>query len=245
MLKMRDNPYDYDVAILKKYNDDYYKFTLHKTIKKKGIEVPRKHSAKCTVNCEKLDNNTSRARSKIFEYALCNDFDYFVTLTLDPKKFDRFDLGNYVKKLGKFINNYNTKHNTKIEYLLIPEAHKDGAWHMHGLIKGILNKHLIKNKNGYLDWKQYTTKFGYMSLGRIKDRTSCAKYMTKYITKDMGNTIKDIGARMYYCSKGLKKAVEIKRGTLKKEFQFEFENDYIKTTNLTNIGIVDFLLSED
>lgn len=237
MLKVRDSLYDYDVAVLKKYDDKHYKLTVHRALMKKGLEVPRKHNTKCSINTEKLECNISRAKSKIYEYAMCNDFDYFVTLTLDPKKFDRYDLKEYVKKLGKFINNYNTNHKAKVQYVLIPEIHENGAWHMHGLIKGILKKHLIKNSNGFWEWGHYTSRFGYMSLGKIKSKEACAKYITKYISKDIDNTIKELGAKTYYCSRGLRKAEEIKRGTLAKELQFDFENDYIKTVNLSDIGI--------
>lgn len=229
MLRVKDSPYEYNVAILKRYNKNTYKLTVHKVIRKKGVEMPVKHK-KNSVNTSKLENNISRAKTKIYEYAMCNDFDYFVTLTLDPKKIDRYDLNSYIKKLGKFLNNYNTNHNTKVQYVLIPEMHKDGAWHMHGLIKGILSKHLIKNDNGFLNWEHYSSRFGYISLSKIKNTSACAKYITKYINKDIDNTVKELGARTYYCSKGLKKAVEIKRGTLAKEFQFQFENEYIKTS---------------
>lgn len=229
MLKVQDSMYDYDIAILKRYNKTKYKLTVHRVIRKKGLEVP-KIKPKCTVNTEKLENNISRAKSKIYEYSLCNEFDYFVTLTIDPQKLDRGDLPTYIKKLTQFFRNYGINHNTKIQYVLIPERHKDGAWHLHGLIKGILKKHLRKNENNYLEWRQYTEKFGYMSLGKVRNQEAVSKYITKYVTKDMTNTIKKLGAKSYYCSRGLKKAVEIKRGRLRDDFLFQFENDYIKTS---------------
>lgn len=228
MLKIRDNPYEYDVAILKKYTQTKYKLTLHRTLRKKGLEIPKVR--KGTVNNEKLENNISRAKSKIYEYSLCNEFDYFVTLTLNPEKWDTHNLDIYIQKLTQFFRNYGRNHNTRIQYLLIPEKHKSGAWHLHGLIKGILSRHLRKNQNNYYEWKQYTEKFGYMSLGKVKNQDAVSKYITKYITKDMTNTIQKVGAKTYYCSRGLKKAVEIKRGTLSKEFLFQFENEYIKTS---------------
>lgn len=181
------------------------------------------------VNDSKLSNNISRAKSKVKEYALCNDFDFFVTLTIDPVKYDRYDLKKYYKDLSKFFNNYSSNHKSKIKYILIPEMHKDGAWHMHGLIKGILDKHLTKNQNGYLDWKQYSKKFGYISLDKIKDKEKVSSYITKYITKDLSNTVQELNAHMYYCSKGLNKAKEIKRGTLLADnIPYDYENDYVK-----------------
>ena len=73
-------------------------------------------------NDEKLKNNICRARNKILEYVLCNDFVYFVTLTLKPDKFDRKNLQEFIKKLGKFINNYNNRKSANIKYLLIPSS---------------------------------------------------------------------------------------------------------------------------
>lgn len=217
-----------DVAVLKKYNNSYYKLSLCRSLRVKGFEDRRKKVAR-GINNNKLDNNVSRAKSKIKEYALCNDFDFFVTLTIDPSKYDRYNLKKYYKDLSKFLNNYGTNHKSKIKYILIPEMHKDGAWHMHGLITGILDKHLKENENGYLDWVQYSKKFGYLSLDRVRDKEKVSSYITKYITKDLSNTIQELNAHLYYCSKGLKVAEEIKKGTLLADnIPFDFENDYVK-----------------
>lgn len=78
----------------------------------------------------------------IFELALCNDWEWFVTLTLNPEYHDRKDLKSYKKKLLTWIKNYNRTQKTNIKYLLIPENHQDGSWHMHGLMMGIPEEHL-------------------------------------------------------------------------------------------------------
>lgn len=138
----------FDVGVLSvKQFGSKYKVIWSKAVRKKGFQpfddsADDKENDIPQVNTEKLSNNISRAKSLIFEYAFCNSWDYFITLTISPDKFDRYSLNSYVKALGKFINNYNTNYHSKIFYLLIPEQHKDGAWHMHGLISGILPKHL-------------------------------------------------------------------------------------------------------
>lgn len=209
-----------------------YKLTQHKkSVLEKGFELGRKRIV--GVNTEKLDNNISRAKAKVKEYGLCNDFEYFVTLTINSKKYDREDLKKYYKDLGEFLRNYKKNHGSKIEYVLIPELHEDKkSWHMHGLIKGILPKHLTKNKYGYLDWDQYSKKFGYMSIDKIKDKDKVCSYITKYINKSMKETIKGLNAHMYYNSNGLNTAVEIKRGTLSRHSiptTYDYENDYIQS----------------
>ena len=185
-----------------------YKITWCKSSRKKGCELLNcdiddedNQDDSDPVHKEKLSNNISRARSMIFEYAYCNSWDYFITLTVAPDKYNRYDLKSYIKDLGKFINNYCTRYHSRILYLFIPERHKDGAWHMHGLISGILPKHLVINKNGYLDFVLYAKKFGYCSLGPLKSHGAVSKYIIKYVTKDLA--CMPFGQRLYYCSKGL------------------------------------------
>lgn len=218
--------YEKDVAILKRYGKKF-KLSLCRSVRRKGFEIDRERIT--GVNNTKLENNISRAKSKVFEYAFCNEFDYFVTLTINPAKYDRFNLAAYYKDFSQWLQNYKKKYNTKIKYLFIPEMHEDGAWHMHGFISGILPDQLVINKHGYLDWDLYKNKFGWISLDKIKNQEACAKYITKYVNKDLEDSIKDLNAHMYYCSKGLKKAVEVKRGTLSaNSIPFDFENDYVK-----------------
>lgn len=228
-----------DYYNIKEYNKDIYKLTYCKMpIKRAGFENNKKVEFKRDVNDKKLDNNISRARTRIFEYAICNDFEHFVTLTLDGSKLDRYDLGEYIKKLGQFIRDYRKKHNADIQYLLIPEKHIDGAWHMHGLFKGIPKEHLKTNKYGYKDWEEYSKRFGYMSIDDIRSQIAVSKYITKYISKsiDTGRGVIDKESKLYYCSRGLKKPVKIDEGTLNSDqlnnIYFEFENDYVKSLTL-------------
>ena len=226
--------YDSDVARVEQFGDKR-RLILHKSLRKKGIEVEDKkkglYKAESeNIEGEKLDNNISRARSKIFELAYCNKWDYFVTLTINPEKYDRKNLNKYHKDLTQFFRDYKKKYDSKIDFILVPELHKDGlSWHMHGLIKGILKEHLQKNEFGYLDWKHYKKKFGYISIDKIKSHEAVSRYITKYITKDMKNNVSELGAHTYYRSRGLLEKKEIKRGTLiKNVIDWEFKNEYIK-----------------
>ena len=131
--KYIDNYYN-----IKKYNEDMYKIVYSKLpIKRPGFEHKDNFKRFRGINDSKLSNSFSRARTRVFEYASCNEFEYFITLTIDKEKLDRYDLKEYIKKLGQFIRNYRRDYGCDIQYLLIPEKHIDGAWHMHGLIKGI------------------------------------------------------------------------------------------------------------
>lgn len=229
-MKVRDvvNLYDRDVAILKDYGIKR-KLTLHKSLRKSGFEVPQNKRKKGIANDQKLDENIAHTRSRIFELAYCNPWEWFITLTIDPTKHDRHDLEGYMKKLGQWIQNTNKRKGMTIKYLLIPEMHEDGAWHVHGFLMGLSEEHLIKNKNGYLDWLEYREKFGYCSLDRIKNHEAVSKYVTKYISKNLQDCVQAINAHMYYCSNRLKRAQEIKRGTLTAiNAPWDYENEWIK-----------------
>lgn len=166
----------------------------------------------------KLANNLVRARTTVFELVLCNEWEHFATLTLDQRKYDRYDLDKFAKDISQFIRDKRKRYGTKLAYLLIPEQHKDGAWHMHGLFNGIPadaisefvahgNKTLqTLKRRGYKNWQDYADSFGFVSLSKIKDKLSTAFYITKYISKDMSARVEDINKHLYYASLRLKRA---------------------------------------
>lgn len=236
--------YKYDIATLKKYGSNY-KLSLHNCIRTSGLECDIKRSKKGTVNNHKLANNISRAKNKVFEYAICNDWKYFATLTIDKDKFNRYQLKDFYKSFGIFIQNINRDYSCKIAYLIIPEQHKDGAWHLHGLFNDlplellksftkdmhlpyyILNK--LNSNEEIFYFEKYSNKFGFCYLEPIKDIERTAKYITKYITKDLQNSIEELGGHLYYCSKNLNVANEVCRGQISMPInEPDFENEYVK-----------------
>lgn len=173
----------------------------------------------CMSYDEKLDVSLSRTRRIILELGLCNKWDYFFTCTLDPKKFDRFDLSGFNKALSQFIRDCRKKYGCHIAFVLIPEKHKDGAWHMHGLIYGLpasvlsdfisgIHPDKLCNR-GYKNWNDYSKKFGYCSLAPVRDPVRVGFYITKYITKDLCQRRSELGNHLYFCSQGLNRAAAV------------------------------------
>lgn len=122
----------------------------------------------------------SRSRKNIRELALCNGFEYFATLTINSKRADRFSLTECQELLRKKLKALKRK-NSNFGYIFITEKHKDGAFHFHGLIKGVDDFYV--NKNGYLSHKLFD-EMGFNSFSKIKDYTKTCNYILKYITKD-------------------------------------------------------------
>lgn len=221
--------YEKSVAVLEDYGGIKSRITVFKALRNSGIEVDRKHKYRGQQHDSKLQNNISRAKSKIFEYAYCNPWSYFVTLTIDNSKYRRDDLGMYYKAFSQWLRDYRKKYDLHLSYVFIPELHKDGkSWHMHGLLHGLPVEHLTVNSNGYYDWLPYREKFGFISIDFIRDQARTASYITKYISKDLSKCITECNAKMYYCSRGLKTAVEVARGTLIDGITPDFENEYLK-----------------
>jgi hypothetical protein len=131
---------------------------------------------------------------------------------------------------------------------------------MHGLMSGIQEKHLnrftlndniprkikdiIISGDDVYSWISYAKKYGFNTMTKIKSVERVSRYITKYINKDMANSIKDLGAHMYYCSKGLNVATEIKRGALSYNNvpNFDYENDYVKIKWLKKTEITELLI---
>lgn len=229
---------------IKKYDDNNYELIVKKF--NSGVSLdPFKDKPEQQENDFKLDNNLSRARTNIFDISMSNNFDYFITLTLNPQNTNVFDLDGFINTFGQFIRDYRKKNRKRgfedpVQYLLIPEQHKTGAWHMHGLIKGIPKEDLFINSNGYLDWGEYKKRFGYVSLSPVKSKIGVSKYITKYISKSLAFHKDRKHKKLYYSTRGLKRAETIQKGevhtpTLYRYIQDKkhFENDFIVKHELT------------
>ena len=178
--------YQYNVAIVKDYNGRKFKISVNSIVRTKGIEKDNNFNAKCSVNDEKLESNLSRVKARLYEYAICNDWDYFVTLTLDNKKYDRTNLKKFVVDLRHYVNNYNKKYGLKIKRLFVPELHEDlECWHIHGFIMGLPENHLrkftlreklpqyisdkLRQGHSVYEWVPYKEKFGYTVIEPIRN----------------------------------------------------------------------------
>lgn len=237
--RAKDGIYISNVATIKKYGENKYKLTYHKTIREQGWEGEEAEKPAIQAE-EKLSCNIARAKGRIYELAMCNPWENFITCTLDPKKYERSNLKAFNADLSQFIRDKRKSYKTEIKALMIPEQHADGKnWHMHGLITGIqLDKmadfmpgkaprKLIER--GYKNWPDYARKFGFVSLGAIQSPEAVSAYITKYINKSVAKRTREIGAHLFYSSHGLKGAELTKKGTLRQvPSSWDFENDYVK-----------------
>ena len=208
---------------IEKYGDQYRLLKMPSRAKKERMfsDNPERSTPD-----ERFPNNVARARSKVLEYGYCNKWEYFCTLTLDGSLRDRYDLPEFVKALGRWISRYNRKYRCSLKYLLIPEQHKDGAYHMHGLLSGVSPDSLERNEYGYLDLPFYRLQFGYISLSKLKDKDKAVSYITKYISKGFAQTEIESGKHLYYVSKKLDTKLLLFESYILDTFPMDFENEY-------------------
>ena len=152
---------------------------------------------------EDMLRSMRRARANLRRIALANSFTYFVTLTLDPAKIDRYDGAAVVRALNLWCDNMVRRHG--LRYILVPERHKDGAFHFHGFMAGV---GLIAEDSGVRWDNRPVYNLPQWSLGFTTaqelygEYDAAVGYCCKYIGKQNGQ--RPLG-RWYYSGGGLKK----------------------------------------
>lgn len=196
----RDVLYNSRVKI---YPNDIYKYTVFNKLifNPYNAELINKNNSRVDYiksdNPVTRDDSIKRAKDKIFDIAFVNSslWQFFVTLTLDKTKIDRYDKKEINKKLKKWLSNMVINYN--LNYLIIPEYHKDGAIHFHGLISGddLRLSYVGLDKKGRELYNLNSWRLGFNSCVRLDDnRAAVSSYITKYVTKD---TLKILG-NVYY-----------------------------------------------
>ena len=172
----------------------------------------------------RLSQSLSRTRRTVLELALCNEWKWFVTLTISEYKASREDLAAYHSKFKDWLKYQAKKHDVKFRYLLVPELHSDGkSWHMHGFFGSEVDPLLVSfrqmDEEGYVgpdgkalprtlidrdyyNWPAYMDKFGFCSFGQIRNHDAASFYATKYISKSFQNEALKSGQNLYYASRG-------------------------------------------
>lgn len=208
------------------YNGKNFRIVKVKSCRNSGFEEIKKKNNFFDVNSEEVQKSSlSRTKRNIRELALCNDFEYFATFTVNSEKCDRYSLNDVQDKLKKVLHKIK-RNNKDFAFLIITEKHKDGAFHFHGLVKGITDLYI--NDNGYLSSKIFNNDLGFNSFSKIKDYTKCCNYILKYITKDC---IKNSHNQIYISSRGLKKATREEFSNI--DFTPTFTNDFVEIKDFT------------
>lgn len=167
------------------------------------LEEPRKKTGDSIERGE--EQNEKRAKQMVYDLARSNSWEYFITLTFkDPTI--RYSYEKCCDEIKKY-----TKHLGKMDcrWIIVPEQHKDGAWHFHGLIAGPIkatratNAHTgqpLVDKHGREVYNLTDYKAGFTTAVKVDGSPKVATYLTKYYTKDMQIPK---GKKRYWASRNL------------------------------------------
>lgn len=174
--------------------------------KEKAQDEEKEKSTKEDRELRSEYSSYTRTVRNLYDYTRCAKWEYFLTLTLDPDKVDRFDYPLVTKKLRKWFNHIKDRYAPKLMYVVVPEKHKDGAWHFHAIVANTGKLEFVdskRRKKGEVIYnlKQYS--LGFSTATKVKDTYRVSSYITKYITKDICRDLP--GRQRYFASQNIPK----------------------------------------
>lgn len=216
-------------GVLKSYSDGDCRLLVYKNPRVKSNLLSFKdNSNNSSSNYDVEQNKMKRVfeiRRKIFDYSKENSFEYFGTFTFNSSFEDNESRFKEMKRYLEVIRTRAKRADIELRYIVVPELHKSGLIHFHGLFGGfklnlVDSGHKFKNTKIY-NLEDFEAGFTNFQLIRSKDKIS--NYITKYITKNLLDSPVSKNKKKYWCSKNLKLPVE-KR--LEKEIDIEFLPDF-------------------
>lgn len=209
-------------ALLSELSDSYDVAELSQ------YELARLEEREAASAAASLARAQRRAKAAVRDLGLCNDWRFFVTLTLDAAKVDRYDVAAITRRLNTWLDNHVRRDG--LAYVLVPERHKDGAIHFHGFFNGALravDSGTIDRGKGKpqrprsakqrADWIAAGGRivynlpawdFGFTTAIELYgNRRAAVGYVSKYIAKQMqpDGTPGKIGGRWYYSGGALRR----------------------------------------
>lgn len=148
--------------------------------------------------------NFNRTKQMVFQYARCAPWEWFITLTFSGDSVNRYDFDECSKKARQWLNNQRKRYAPDLMYLLVPEQHKDGAWHFHGLLANTGDMKFIDSGHkdkGDVIYNMVKWRYGFTTATKVKDIHKVAKYIGKYITKSVCDITP--GRKRYFPSQNL------------------------------------------
>lgn len=189
------------------YNNNSYKINLYKKSLYRNYSINNKKNKDTSTRDVSMESYQHTIK-KIYETARSNSWDWFITITFNENKIDRFDYNKVVKKLTEWLDSRRRKDKNSQDfgYIIVPEQHENGAWHFHGLFNNCDKVFNFKDsgikKNGQIIYNMKKWKYGFTTATRIQSQQKVSKYICKYIKPSM---FFEKNRKRYYVSKNLNK----------------------------------------
>lgn len=160
--------------------------------------------------------SSRRSKSVIYDIARSNTWEWFITLTFDPEKVNSFDYDECSKGLKNWLDRVRRKCDGDLKYIIIPELHKSGRYHFHGLLSGAYGLEFVDSgheTNGDIIYNIGSYKLGFTTATQVKDTNRVSMYIAKYVTKELTACTK--GKKRYWASRNCEKPV-VNQGYIEK-----------------------------
>ena len=157
-----------------------------------------------------LQSSGNRSKACVYDIARSNRWDWFLTFTFSPEKVERENYSDCQRKLTTWLNNIRKRVSPNMKYLVVPEEHRKGGWHFHGLFADC--PELTFQDSGHRDssgrqiYNLLDYKLGFTTATRVSDSGKAAGYLTKYITKSL--TFQTAGKKRYWASRNCERPQE-------------------------------------
>lgn len=98
-----------------------------------GSEIYEKSESGTSESFDRREDVYKRVKEKVFDIIYCNQWEYFLTITIDPKKMDSSSPSEVMKNLSTWL--YHQTRFNDLSYILVPERFKkSNGIHAHALI---------------------------------------------------------------------------------------------------------------
>lgn len=143
----------------------------------------------------------SRTINAIYDIARSDMWEWFLTFTFNPDRVDSFNYAECTQKLSDWLANMR-RICPNMKYIVVPEQHKIGRWHFHGLFRDAEELGFTfsghRDKKGRRIYNVGKYRFGFTTATRITDHRRASSYLCKYITKELCELTKH--KKRYWCS---------------------------------------------
>ena len=246
-----------------KFDNGFVKYKRNSFLTAKGFCHDNQHTGTYTV--EQCDEKTRKYLKKVKENIIdlafnYSKWEYFITLTFDFRNRGEYSHDKAIELLSKWLDNQRHQ-NKNMVYLLVPEFHKSGRLHFHGLVAHVSTwkfeeaRHpsgrLIK-QNGVQIYNLINYELGFTTISKIQSQEKVSNYISKYATKEL-ITLKS--KKRYWYSRNLKKPIvqlDYLMGSLEEHLSNNSLSYYNKFERLdcsievaTQLPIIDIMLTSN
>lgn len=186
-----------------------------------------------------IQSSLNRTINSVYAYSLANEWEWFYTFTFNPAIIDSYNYDEVCKALKSWLDDTRKRYAPNMKYIIVPELHKKGRYHFHGMFADCNGIPLVYSEKGSSNrtavYNLPTFTYGFTTATLINDSDRTCSYCLKYITKDL--CAATFNKRRYWHSKNISKPREYKYLLSQEEYEEQMQGVYDNVTCAKTIDI--------